>query len=170
MLNRYFAAMGQAIEEEGGHLDKFIGDGVMALFGIDASPKQACETVLNAAAAMSERLEQLNNVLINDIGEQIRIGIGVHFGTAIVGNMGYGHATGLTAIGDTVNTASRLEGLTKEHKVQLIVSEDVVGHADRDFAGFKTRQTKIRGRVEPLNIYTIKSATELRQEAVTTDS
>ncbi|MGH6959354.1 MAG: adenylate/guanylate cyclase domain-containing protein, partial [Dongiaceae bacterium] len=109
LLNRYFRAMGTAVESAGGQLDKFIGDGVMALFGVGSRPSEGCRRALAAARRMSESLRELNRSLANDVAEPLRIGIGIHAGPAIVGEMGHGRATSVTAVGDTVNTASRLE-------------------------------------------------------------
>ena len=163
LLNRYFAAMGEAIEESGGHLDKFIGDGVMALFGVDESLQVGAKKALNAARLMSERLEVLNNTLVNELQEPLRIGIGIHCGAAIIGNMGYKHASGLTAIGDVVNTASRLESMTKEHGVQLIVSEKTLAKSGEALTGHEMEYVDIRGRVEPMAIYKLSSAQELKR-------
>ena len=122
VLNRYFAHMGEAVEAAGGHLDKFIGDGVMALFGATSDPKSGAKAALQAARNMSQKLADLNAQLADELDEPLRIGIGIHAGPAIIGEMGYGTAFGLTAIGDSVNTASRLEAMTKEHAAQLIFS------------------------------------------------
>ncbi len=109
VINQYFRHMGEAIEKSGGHLDKFIGDGVMALFGLEDSSDQAAQKALSAAKEMAIALEQMNQSLKSDLGEPLRIGIGLHMGQTIIGEMGYGKATSITAIGDAVNTASRLE-------------------------------------------------------------
>ena len=91
----------------------------------------------------------------------LRIGIGIHAGPIIVGEMGYGSATAITAIGDAVNTASRLEELTKEYGAELVVSEDVVRRAGLDFAAFPSREVEIRGKREMLAVRTLASAAEL---------
>lgn len=161
LLNRYFAAMGKAIEESGGHLDKFIGDGVMAIFGIDQPLEVGARQAIVAAKSMSNRLEQLNESLTQDISQPLRIGIGIHSGKAIVGNMGYNRAISLTAIGDVVNTASRLETLTKEYQTQLVISQKTVELSGIDFSNFSINKTEIRGRKEPLDIYAIDSANVL---------
>ncbi len=119
ILNRYFTTMGSAIEEAGGRVDKFIGDGVMALFGIDTNAQDAARQALQAARLMSAQLRDLNMLLAADLPRPLRIGIGIHAGPAIVGEMGYAAATSLTAIGDAVNTASRLEAATKEFGAEL---------------------------------------------------
>jgi adenylate cyclase len=104
VLNQYFRATGEAIEAQGGRVDKFIGDGIMALFGVDQDPRAACRQALAAARAMGLALEQLNQELAHDLPEPLRIGIGLHVGPAILGDMGYGRASSLTAVGDTVTS------------------------------------------------------------------
>jgi adenylate cyclase len=163
MLNRYFAAMGQAVEQAGGHVDKFIGDGVMALFGADerTDTAGACRQALAAARAMSLALEALNKTLAHDLDRPLRIGIGIHVGPAIVGEMGYAGATSLTAIGDAVNTASRLESLTKEFACELVLSEDVATRAGVDANAYPAEETEIRGRSEKLRVRAVPLAREL---------
>ncbi|MDH3233931.1 MAG: adenylate/guanylate cyclase domain-containing protein, partial [Alphaproteobacteria bacterium] len=152
MLNRYFSAMGEAVEDVGGHLDKFIGDGVMALFGVGTDRRKGCRQALSAARAMGEKLEELNRVLKNDLDAPLRIGIGIHAGPAIVGEMGYGRTVNLTAVGDTVNTASRLETLTKTYKSQLVVSQLVADYAEIDLSNLPHEEVAIRGRQQVLSI------------------
>jgi adenylate cyclase len=158
VLNRYFAGMGGAVERAGGHLDKFIGDGVMALFGVNSGVDDGCRKALVAAKDMARQLEELNHALAQDLETPLRIGIGIHAGAAIVGEMGYGPATHLTAIGDAVNTASRLEAMTKEFGAQLVVSETVVTKAGLDATVFPRREIEVRGRKEPIAIRIVADA------------
>jgi adenylate cyclase len=146
LLNRYFRATGHAIEAAGGRLDKFIGDGVMAIFGLDVDGERACRQALDAARRMSLALDDLNEALSGDLDAPLRIGIGLHSGPTIVGEMGYERATQLTAIGDTVNTASRLETLTKEFGVQLVVSEELLERAGTTLPEAPRHEVEIRGR------------------------
>ncbi len=163
VLNRYFAAMGQAVEAAGGRLDKFIGDGVMALFGIDDGPERGCRAALAAARAMVEQLAALNRLLSHELSEPLRIGIGIHAGPAIVGEMGYERATTLTAVGDAVNTASRLESLTKDYAAELVVSEQVVRYAGLDPGRFPHHEIMVRGRQQPLVILVIADTAALSE-------
>ena len=109
ILNRYFEAVGGAVAQAGGIANQYTGDGVMALFGVDAKPEAACRQALLAAAAMVRRIEDLSRVLAGELPAPLRIGIGIHTGPVVVGEMGYRDTHYLTAVGDTVNTASRLE-------------------------------------------------------------
>jgi adenylate cyclase len=161
LLNRYFRAMGMAVDAAGGHLDKFIGDGVMALFGIGGRREDACRRALAAARRMSLNLQELNLSLAPELKEPLRIGIGIHVGPAIVGEMGYARATTLTAIGDTVNTASRLEALTKDYDVELVFSAAVGEHAGLALAGRERHEVTLRGQDRPMGIVTLKSAADL---------
>jgi adenylate cyclase len=164
LLNQYFKAMGRAVEDQGGRVDKFIGDGVMALFGIDADPPAACRHALAAARAMAVALEHLNQELAHDLPEPLRIAIGLHVGPAILGDMGYGRASSLTAVGDTVNVAARLEALAKEFEVQLVVSTRLAERAGVDLGAFEERQIEIRGRRRPLRVRVVHDALALPVE------
>jgi adenylate cyclase len=161
LLNRYFAEMGHAIEEAGGHIDKFIGDGVMALFGLDRGVDSGCREALAASRAMSLRLQRLNQLLAADLVEPLRIGIGIHVGGAIIGEMGYGRAVSLTAVGDAVNIASRLEGLARDNSAELVVSETVLAHAGIALPETPAQELEIRGRIERLKLRILTSAREL---------
>lgn len=161
ILNQYFKAMGEAITQSGGQIDKFIGDGIMALFGINNGVAVGAAQALKAAQKMGAALEKLNESLNNDLPQPLKMGIGIHAGPAIVGQMGYGKAVGLTAIGDTVNTASRLESMTKEMKVELIVSHKVAMLANLDLGDFVLEKLPIRGRQEVLDVVGIRNLTQL---------
>jgi adenylate cyclase len=161
LLNRYFRATGQAVQSAGGRLDKFIGDGVMAIFGLDRAPEVACRQALDAARRMALALDDLNEALSGDLDQPLRIGIGLHAGPAIVGEMGYERAASLTAIGDTVNTASRLESLTKELKVELVVSQELLDRAGVDLSAAPRHEVDIRGRQGRLAVRAVLQARDL---------
>jgi adenylate cyclase len=165
LLNRYFRAMGEAVVASGGHLDKFIGDGVMALFGVDSKPGNAAAQALDAARRMSLNLAEMNASFGEELKAPLRIGIGIHYGPAIVGEMGFGTIHTLTAVGDTVNTASRLESATKELNCQLVVSETLVKAAALSSEIGKAHEIELRGRSATLHVYAIKNAATLELEA-----
>jgi adenylate cyclase len=153
--------MGQAVEASGGHVDKFVGDGVMALFGLDVGSAQAASRALTAARLMSARLDALNRALVEDLDAPLRMGIGIHVGPAIVGEMGYGRTRSLTAVGDMVNVASRLEALSKSYACELVVSEDLLRTAGLDLPIELRRETEIRGRGTLMAIYALGTARDL---------
>jgi adenylate cyclase len=161
LLNRYFRATGQAVEAAGGRLDKFIGDGVMAIFGLNEEPRVACRQALDAARRMALALADLNEAMSGDLDQPLRIGIGLHAGPAIVGEMGYARAAQITAIGDTVNTASRLESMTKEFAVELVVSQELLDRAGIDLGEAPRHEVDIRGRQGRLSVRAIARAADL---------
>jgi len=165
LLNRYFTGMGTAVEESGGRVDKFIGDGVMALFGVEGGIEAGCRDALGAARRMTERLDELNRALANDLERPLRIGIGIHSGPVIVGEMGYGRATSMTAIGDPVNTASRLEALTKEFDAELVLSEPVAERAGFDLSSYPRHEIELRGRAGRLAVFVVAEARTLPEAA-----
>jgi adenylate cyclase len=98
--------------------------------------------------------------------ERLRIGIGIHCGPAVVGRMGYGQTVHLTAIGDTVNVASRLQDLTKEYDCQLILSEEVARQSGLDVAAFPRHQTMVRNRNEALTIIIVRDLRMFSEEVL----
>ena len=163
ILNRYFAEMGAAIENAHGRVDKFIGDGVMGLFGIENTISDACKQALAAAAMMSRSIQLLNKELAADLPEPLRIAIGIHAGSAIVGQMGWGEATGLTAIGDSVNVASRLETFSKELNVELAISAEVARHSLIDQASWTHHEIQVRGRADPIIVHALAMASDVEE-------
>jgi adenylate cyclase len=158
LLNQYFRMVGEAIVAAGGHVDKFIGDGVMAVFGLKGRPDLAAAQALDAARRMALALEIFNAQHHAELKSPFRIGIGIHFGPAIVGEMGFPPALSLTAIGDTVNTASRLESATKEENCQLLVSE-IVAHGAALPADIGRRcEISLRGREQVVVAIAIDNA------------
>jgi adenylate cyclase len=158
VLNRYFRAVGEAIEAAGGHVDKFIGDGVMALFGLKGDPAAACRMALDAARRMAIAIDALNDSLSGDLDVPLRIGIGLHAGVAIVGELGYGASRSLTAIGDSVNTASRLETMTKDFACELVVSDDLARMAMIDLSNWPAHEISVRGRTTAMTVRAIEDA------------
>lgn len=158
LLNRYFEAVGGAIERSGGVTNQFTGDGVMAIFGVETGPAAGCRAALTAAAEMARSVDALTEDLGDELPAPLRIGIGIHAGPAVVGYMGYGVARYLTAVGDTVHVASRLQDLTKEYDCQLVVSEAVARYAALEVAGRPRHELSVRNRAEPVVIYSLKEA------------
>ncbi|MBS3648999.1 adenylate/guanylate cyclase domain-containing protein [Pseudaminobacter sp. 19-2017] len=156
LLNRYFGVVGNAVESAGGRLDKFIGDGAMALFGLEGRPDEACREALLAARAIIDGVDRLSEDLSAEFRGHLRVAIGIHVGQAIVGSMGYGRAMSVTAIGDTVNVGSRLEAAAKEFDAAIVVSEAAAKLSGLDLSGFDAREIEIRGRARPLGVYVLR--------------
>ncbi|HKV00236.1 MAG TPA: adenylate/guanylate cyclase domain-containing protein, partial [Vineibacter sp.] len=163
ILNRYFRSMGDAVHAAGGHVDKFIGDGVMAVFGLRTDGATAARQALDAARRMSIALEVLNDSLTGELDQPLRIGLGVHAGPAIVGEMGHGRTVSLTAIGDTVNTASRLESASKELGCELIVSQELLDIAGVNLLGWQRHDIEVRGRERRMAVRAVAHANQLPQ-------
>ena len=161
ILNKYYATCGQAIEANKGRLDKFIGDGIMAIFEADTDAEKNCRNAVKAAADISSKIEKLSDELSGEFSAELTCGMGIHTGQSIVGMMGYGEAISRTAIGDNVNVASRLEQMTKNYNSELVISKLVADNAGLDLGSFKLESVEIRGRNEPLDIVSISKASQI---------
>ena len=125
LLDRYFSRMVAAIHAHGGTLDKFMGDGIMAFFGAPQARDNPCADAFAAAQAMLAALAEFNGELAREGRSPLAVGVGLNYGAAVVGYIGAADRHEYTAIGDAVNTASRIEGLTKEAGYPLLVSRTV---------------------------------------------
>ncbi|HJQ60520.1 MAG TPA: adenylate/guanylate cyclase domain-containing protein [Vineibacter sp.] len=163
ILNRYFRSMGEAVQAAGGQVDKFIGDGVMAVFGLRTDGPTAARQSLDAARRMSIALELLNDSLMHEVDRPLRIGVGIHAGSAIVGEMGHGRTVSLTVIGDTVNTASRLESMTKELACELVVSQELLDIGGVDLSEWPRHDVEVRGRQSRMAVRAVSHAGRLPQ-------
>ena len=165
LLNQYLGQMSDTITDAGGYVDKFMGDGIMAIFGMDKSPEQGARDAIVAARAMSGVLDALNQSLRAQVSEPVRIGIGIHTGQAILGRIGVSSGSGagerVTALGDTVNTAARLEASCKVLGVQLVVSAQTLTIAGMLSSKENTQEISIRGKSEPLAVAAFRTAMDL---------
>jgi len=162
LLHEYLTPMSEVIFQHDGLLDKYIGDAIMALFGtpvwMETHAIKACE----AALSMMEKLDELNKHWEKTMGLKLKIGIGINTGECIVGNMGSDILFDYTAIGDTVNLASRLEGTTKFYGVGIVVSEFTVSKTDGKFIFRELDLVRVKGKEKPVKIYELvgKEVTE----------
>lgn len=155
ILNKYFSAMSAEIVNREAVLDKYIGDAIMAFWGAPFDDPLQADHALAAAQGMISALKKLNEEL-REIGDpEIAIGIGIHTGPAVVGNIGSEFRFDYTLIGDTVNVASRLEGLNKEHKTTLIISESTKNKLQEPHEFRSLGEVTVKGRGEPLHVYTL---------------
>jgi adenylate cyclase len=155
IVNRFLAAVSQAVIECGGQPNQFIGDGLLALFGLSSGPQIACRGALRAAAMISANVEELNQFLKHDLREPIRFGIGIHGGEVIIGDIGYRDHMVFTALGDAVNVAARLQDMTKSLACEAIFSEEVHIAAGLSADGLPQQQVAIRGRTETMIVRTV---------------
>jgi adenylate cyclase len=149
-LNGAFAFMIESIDRNGGFINKFLGDGFMAIFGAPLADPAAAR---HAVAAAREVLAEIDRRGLGDGPWPLRIGIGLHVGPAVTGNVGSPRRKEFTAIGDTVNLAARLEQLTKEHGARLIVSDAVMAALGDAGAEAPLGTVAIRGYAEPVRIW-----------------
>jgi adenylate cyclase len=162
ILNQFFNEMTGALVATGGHYSNFTGDGLMALYGLGTQePAIGAEQALRGAHEMLTRLDRLNAQLKADLKDPLRIGIGIHFGEAIVGALGPPGSQIVTAIGDTVNTTARLESLTKDYDCMLILSQDAARAAGLNLAGQSLHQAPVKGRTESVAFYALKAVPEV---------
>ncbi|WP_236598880.1 adenylate/guanylate cyclase domain-containing protein [Ramlibacter monticola] len=153
VLDQYFEAVGDAVREAGGVPNQFIGDSVMALFGLETDTVTAARQALTAAEAIERRMAAVNDSLAAEFRRPLDFGIGIHAGTAAVGTVGYRDTRTLTAVGDAVNTASRLQELTKLLKVRIVVSEEVLRRAGGESGDWQRHELEIRGRQGRMAVY-----------------
>ena len=147
ILNRLFAEVGEAIERHHGAIDKYLGDGLMAIFGARDGEAAGCRQALRAARDIDLGLDSLNREIASEIGMPLRIGMGIDVGPLVVGQIGHAGTASVTVIGNTVNAASRLEALTKEKGCQLIVAADVLAHAGLGLDAFPREDVDDQGLV-----------------------
>jgi adenylate cyclase len=153
LLNHFFDAVAGAVVEAGGAPNQFVGDGMMAIFGMRCEPDEACRQALAAV--------QMNRALANELLQPIRIGIGLHAGTVILGEIGYRDRFLLTAIGDAVHVAARLQDLTKEYNCQLVVSDALAAAANFSVGELPKFEVQVRGREELVAVRTVVSMQEI---------
>lgn len=161
IVNRFLGAVSQAVIECGGRPNQFIGDGMLALFGLSASRQEACRQALRAAAMIGANIDELNEFLSHDLREPMRFGIGIHGGEVIVGDIGYRDHMVFTALGDAVNVAARLQDMTKGLACEAVVSDEVRATAGLAADALPELEVAIRGRNEPMIVRTVADARSL---------
>ena len=161
IINRFLAAVSQAVVASGGEPNQFVGDGQLALFGLKSDPATACRQALLAAGRIAHNIAELNEFLRGDLKEPLRFGIGIHGGEVIIGDIGSpGHIV-FTALGDPVNVTARLQDLTKAHNCEVIVSDEVRVRAGLPDDVLPSVEVPIRGRNESMVIRTVTEAATL---------
>ncbi|NRB18980.1 MAG: 2Fe-2S iron-sulfur cluster binding domain-containing protein [Rhodobacteraceae bacterium] len=160
LLNRFFDAVVPEITRAGGTVDKYMGDGLLALFEMDSAAASS-KAAIDAVSDIGVALARFNRLLASEGDEPVRIGMGLHTGTVVLGEIGTTSHAPRTLIGATVNTASRLEAKTKDLGVELLISEQVVQIAGLWAAKAKFQTFELRGVEQPLNALPVPRASTL---------
>jgi adenylate cyclase len=154
MLNIHFDAMTDVIFKYHGTLDKFIGDALMAFWGAPIKRPDHATQAVTAAVEMTRRLSDVNKALLSRDYPAIQIGIGINTGNVVLGNLGSVKKLDYTVIGDNVNLASRLEGLTSKYAQPVVISESTYVELDADIPCAVVDRVRVKGKEAPLTIYT----------------
>lgn len=156
ILNEYFRRMDAVIGRHHGHINELVGDGLLALFGaLEPNPWQGRDSVL-AALEMRSELARYNEELRAKALPELRFGIGIHSGEVVAGVMGAGALNKFSVTGDPINVASRVEGLTTVHAVDLLVTEEIRRALDGHFTLRPMPATRVKGKPEPLVTYYVE--------------
>jgi adenylate cyclase len=154
VLNRYFHQMGQVITRFGGAIDNYAGDGLMALFGMH-DPADCSLQAVKAGLGMLEAVERLRPYLQTIYSRSFEIGIGIHYGEAVVGEIGAENLKRVTAIGDAVNLASRIEAANKQSGTNLLISEETYAEVKDHVSVGQTIPTKLPGKSGEYTLYEV---------------
>jgi adenylate cyclase len=150
VLGRFVAGASQAVLEAGGVPNQFLGDGILALFGLRCGERAACRQALAALDGVARNVRALNELIEIELGHKLRFGIGVHCGATIVGEIGFRDHVTFTGLGDPPNVASRLQAMTKEVGCEALVSEDVFRIAGVSSGALAVHEAQLRGRHDPV--------------------
>jgi len=158
IINRYFHKMETAIHEHRGLVLQFMGDEIEAVFGAPVSRKDHARLGVLAALEMSRQMAMVNAELRTRGYAPLRHGIGIHSGEAVAANIGSPNRLSYALVGDTVNIASRLQGLNKVHATEIIISEATRAHLNADFSLTRLPETTLKGIARPIALYTLGKA------------
>ena len=164
LLNEFLEPMTNIVLKNGGMLDKYIGDAIMAVFNAPVDIDKHADRACSSALEMVKKTREMNSIFSEEFGVDIRIGVGINTGEAVVGNMGSSLRFDYTAIGDTVNLASRLEGLNKVYKTDIIISQFTKERLEGRFLTRKLDVVVVKGKREPVPIYELLEDSERNRE------
>lgn len=161
ILNRYFFEMGRVINNNNGYIDKYMGDGIMAIFGLESEDTSSfCQSAVKTALEMFSVLDDLNLYLEKYFDTVFKIGVGIHFGEAVVGELGHPSRKQFSAIGDVVNIASRVETATKQANAPLLITEAVYSKIKNNvITGKVIKDFQLKGKQERYTLYEVLNIT-----------
>ena len=161
LINRFVEAVSRGVTDAGGQPNQFVGDGVLALFGLGVDRATACRQALRGASLIAANVAHLNAQMQAEGHEPIAYGIGIHAGEVIVGDIGFRGHTVFTALGNSVNVAARLQDMTKALSCRLVVSDAVCQTAKLPVEALPLTEVEIRGRDEKMMVRPVKDPAEL---------
>ena len=161
IINRFLAAVSQAVIEAGGAPNQFLGDGLLALFGVTTDARTASRQAVHAAALIARNVDRFNELFKENLGEPVQFGIGIHGGEVILGDVGYSEHRVFTAIGDAVNVTARLQEQTKALQCEVVLSDDVCRAAGLKADALPLTEISLRGRAEPMRVRIVTRASML---------
>ncbi len=170
MLNEYFTRMVAIIRSRGGVVDKYVGDAIMALWGVPLSSHDDTRNALMACLAMRTELVKLNEIRLSRGQPILKIGMGLNIGPVIAGNIGSNEKMEYTVIGDAVNLASRIESMTKDFGVDLLISRDVYERITNDFICEACESAKVKGKSAAVEVYKVRGYISKNRENVMVES
>jgi adenylate cyclase len=161
LINRFVETVSRAVTDAGGEPNQVVGDGVLALFGLNTNPATACRQALRAASLIEANVAHLNHQFATEVSEPVRYGIGIHAGEVIIGDIGFRGRTVFTALGDSVNVAARLQDLTKRLGCRAAISEEVCNLAGIPADALTQTEVEIRGHEKPMSVRITEDPTVL---------
>ncbi len=166
MLNEYMTCMVSIIRKHNGVVDKYVGDAIMALWGVPVPHPEDTLNAVRACIEMRRKLAELNQLRLSRGQNELRIGMGLNHGVVIAGNIGSDEKMEYTVIGDAVNTASRMESMTKEYGTDLLVPKAVMERVADRFVFERAKDAKVKGKTETLQVFCVKGYVDEQGKAV----
>jgi len=156
LLNDYLSAMSEVVKAHGGLVLQFIGDEIEAVFGAPIHDPDHVTAAVNAAIEMRKQLDKINKTHIEEGYASLSHGIGIHTGQVLAANIGSSNRRAYSLIGDTVNTASRIQDLNKEFGTNILVSEKVAKHLGKKFVLHALPEVTIKGKTKPIKVFSVE--------------